>query len=313
MYKLKELREEDVKRFKKSIMCAYQIYGDVVGVFYLVEKDGKEYLLHNEENVFMIISEEEKAISYTMFGVDENFKLSDLGYKDFELHIMDGEYVFQDRKAGISTSLVLKERDNGEDIDGYNGLVRFTQFNLEKMARATITFQHMHYGAGKISPYHTKKPFQFIFYDVKQKRNGEIKIKFKDQFIGRTFDIHKEKKLFDIVAIKDCGLTEFLERGSYSLQKEESTITRYYKILYVNDNQYAQTGFPFTRQYTLEDMKAKLAECGFSYEIPQAYIDIYNGRDELMNEIKELIEVIKSNVVYEEEPYVLETGGNNAN
>lgn len=313
MYKIKELRDEDVKRLEKSIMCAYQVYGDVVGVFYLLEKDGKEYLLHNEANVFMVISEEVNGVSYTMFGVDDNFELSDLGYKDFELHIMDGEYVFQDRQTGISTSLVLKERDDGEDIDGYNGFVRYTQYNPEAKTRATVTFQHMHYGAGKISPYHIVRPFQFIFYDVKQKRNGEIKINFKDQFIGRQFDYDKEKILYDIATIKDFGLSEFLEKGSYALQKEERYVNRYYKILYVSDNHYAKTGFPFTRQYTLEDMKAKLAECGFTYEIPQAYIDIYNGRDEVLKEIKELIDEIKKNVVVVDEPYVLEMGDNNAN
>ena len=314
MYKLKELTDQDVEKHELGIRCAYQVYGDVVGVFYLVEKDGKEYVLHNCENVFMLIEEyEDKTVSYTMFGVDENFELSDLGYKDFELHIMDGEYVFQDRNTGISTSIVLKGRDNGEDIDGYNGFVRFTQFNPEKKTRATITFQHMIYGEGKISPYHTVKPFQFIFYDVKQKRNGEIKINFKDQFIGRTFNYHKEKMLYDIVTIKDYGLSEFLEKGSYSLQKNERNVTRYYKILYVGDDQYAKTAFPFARQYTLEDMKAKLEECGFSYGIPQTYINIYNGNDEEMNDIKQLIEEIKKMVVYEDEPYVLEMGNKNAN
>ena len=62
MYKLKELNDEDVKRLEKSIMCAYQVYGDAVGVFYLLEKDGQEYILHNEANVFMVISEEEKEL-----------------------------------------------------------------------------------------------------------------------------------------------------------------------------------------------------------------------------------------------------------
>lgn len=314
MYKLKELTDQDVEKHEMGIRCAYQVYDDIVGVFYLVEKDGKEYVLHNCENVFMLIEEfEDNTVSYTMFGVDENFELSDLGYKDFELHIMDGEYVFQDRNTSISTSIVLKGRDNGDDIDGYNGFVRYTQFNPEKKARATITFQHMVYGEGKISPYHTVKPFQFIFYDVKQKRNGELKINFKDQYIGRTFNYHKEKMLYDIVAIKDYGLEEFLEKGSYSLQKNERNVTRYYKILYVGDNQYAKTGFPFTRQYTLEDMKAKLEECGFSYGIPQTYINIYNGNDEEMNDIKQLIEEIKKMVVYEDEPYVLEMGNKNAN
>ena len=85
MYKLKELTDQDVLNHDLGIRCAYQVYGDVVGVFYLVEKDGKEYVLHNCENVFMLIEEfEDNTVSYTMFGVDENFELSDLGYKDFE-------------------------------------------------------------------------------------------------------------------------------------------------------------------------------------------------------------------------------------
>lgn len=314
MYKLKELTDYDVLNHETAIRCAYQVYDDVVGVFYLLEKDGKEYILHNYDNVFMVIEEfEDNTVSYTMFSVNDNFELCDLGYKDFELHIMDGEYVFQDRNTGISTSIVLKTRDNGDDIDGYNGFVRFTQFNPEKQTRATITFQHMFYGEGKISPYHIVKPFQFIFYDVKHKRNGELKIKFKDQFIGRTFYYHKEKMLYDIVSIKDYGLSEFLEKGSYALQKNDRSITRYYKILYVNDNHYAMTGFPFTRQYTLEDMKLKLEECGFSYGIPQTYINIYNGNDEQLKDIKELIEEIKKMVVFEDEPYVLEMRDKNAN
>jgi hypothetical protein len=60
-------------------------------------------------------------------------------------------------------------------------------------------------------------------------------------------------------------------------------------------------------------MKAKLEECGFSYGIPQTYINIYNGNDEEMNDIKQLIGEIKRLVVFEDKPYVLEMSDKNAN
>lgn len=314
MYKLKELTDNDVLRHELSIRCAYQVYGDVVGSFYLLEKDGKESILHNEDNIFMIIDELDGKVSYTMFAVDDNFELSDLGYPEFEFHLLDKEYVFLDRETGKSYSIALNERADGEDVDGYNGYVRFTQFNLDTRERATITFQHMYTEGKMVSPFHTKKPFQVIFQsNVKITKKGEFKSSSKKQFIAKTFSIYDDKLGYDIATIKDYGLSEFLEKGSYALQSNERNITRYYKILYVTDSLYAATGFPFTRQYTLEDMIAMLKERGFGYEIPQQYMDIYNGRDELLNEVKQLIEEIKKNIVFVDEPYVLEMGNKDAN
>ena len=192
--------------------------------------------------------------------------------------------------------------------------MRFTQFNLDTRERATITFQHMYTEGKMVSPFHTKKPFQVIFQsNVKITKKGEFKSSSKKQFIAKTFSIYDDKLGYDIATIKDYGLSEFLEKGSYALQSNERNITRYYKILYVTDSLYAATGFPFTRQYTLEDMIAMLKERGFGYEIPQQYMDIYNGRDELLNEVKQLIEEIKKNIVFVDEPYVLEMGNKDAN
>lgn len=314
MYKLKELTDNDVLKHELSIRCAYQVHGDVVGTFYLLDNDGKESILHNLDNIFMIISEDNGKVSYTMFAVDDNFELSDLGYPEFEFHLLDKEYVFLDRETGNSYSIALNERVDGEDVDGYNGYVRFTQYNPNSKDRATITFQHMYSQGRMVSPFHTKKPFQVIFQsNVRVKGNGELKAGSKKQFIAKTFSIYDDKLGYDIATIKDYGLSEFMEKGSYALQNNERNITRYYKILYVTSDLYASTGFPFTRQYSLEDMIAMLEEIGFGYEIPQQYLDIYNGRDELLNEVKQLIEEIKKNIVFVDEPYTLEMGNKDAN
>lgn len=314
MYKLKELTDNDVLRHELSIRCAYQVHGDVVGTFYLLDKDGKESILHNVDNIFMIIDELDGKVSYTMFAVDDNFELSDLGYPEFEFHLLDNEYVFLDRETGNSYSIALNERVDGEDVDGYNGYVRFTQFNPDTKERTTITFQHMYSQGRMVSPFHTKKPFQVIFQsNVKITKKGEFKSNKKKQYIAKTFSVYDDKLGYDISTIKDYGLNEFMEKGSYALQDNERSITRYYKILYVTDSLYAATGFPFTRQYSLEDMIDMLKMRGFGYEIPQQYMDIYNGRDELLNEVKQLIEEIKKNVVFVDEPYILEMGKKDAN
>lgn len=314
MYKLKELSDNDILRYELSIRCAYQVHGDVVGTFYLLDKDGKEFILHNVDNIFMIIDELAGKVSYTMFAVDDNFELSDLGYPEFEFHLLDNEYVFLDRETGNSYSIALNERADGEDVDGYNGYVRFTQFNPNTKERATITFQHMYSQDRMVSPFYTKKPFQVIFQsNIKITKKGEFKSNKKKQYIAKTFSFYDDKHSYDIATIKDYGLSKFMEKGSYALQNNERSITRYYKILYVTDSLYAATGFPFTRQYSLEDMIDMLKMRGFSYEIPQQYMDIYNGRDELLNEVKQLIEEIKKNVVFVDEPYVLEMGKKDAN
>ena len=314
MYKLKELTDDDVVRHEDAIRCAYGVYGDIVGVFYLVEDNGEEAILHNCDNVFMLIHDNDNQLRYTMFAIDDNFELSDLGYPKFEYHIMDGEKVFLDRESGKSFSIALTKRQDGEDVDGYNGYVRFTQFDPNTKERATITFQHMANSNGFISPFHIKKPFQVLFQsNVKITKNGEFKCKGKKSYIAKTFDIYDDKTGYDMATIKDFGLQSFLEQGSYSLQKNEKKITKYYKILYVTNSLYAITGFPFTRQYSLEDMIAMLEERGFSYEIPQEYLDVYNGKDELLNNINMLIEEIKKHISYEDEPYVLEMSDKNAN
>ena len=93
------------------------------------------------------------------------------------------------------------------------------QYNPNSKDRATITFQHMYSQGRMVSPFHTKKPFQVIFQsNVKITKKGEFKSSSKKQFIAKTFSIYDDKLGYDIATIKDYGLSEFMEKGSYALQ-----------------------------------------------------------------------------------------------
>lgn len=314
--RIKELQDSDVEIFRAGIEYIFELYQDFVGVYYLLEKDGKDILLHQMDNVFTVIDvinvDELQVFS---FYIDENYDLAGVDYDQFEYHIKDGEHLFINKETKDSASIALVPRTDGVDVDGYDGYVRYIQYNNESKDRLALTFQHMTNWQNKIYRYHTKNPLQVILYrKFVIGKNGKASYKSRKSYVAGEYDIYTDEHSYNMATIIDYGLKAFLEKGAYELQKNEKKITRYYKVLFTTPGQYAFTGFPLCEQYNVEQMRQFVIDNGFDYEIPQVYIDIYNKDDDIYKEASAVVEVYKAMMKHNEEVLKLsKRGDNNAN
>lgn len=316
MMRIKELQESDVERFRAGIEYIFELYQDFVGVYYLLEKDGKDILLHQIDNVFNVIDviNDNEIVTFS-FYVDENYDLAGVQFADFEYHISEGEHLFIEDETKDSASLALVSRTDGDDVDGYNGYVRYIQYNNATKDKLTMTFQHMTNWKNKIYSFHTEHPLEVIIYrNLKMGKDGKFSHKGRQSYVAGQYDIRDNELSYNLATIIDYGLKAFLEKGAYELQKNEKKIIRYYKVLFTTPGQYAITGFPLCDQYNLEQIKKFVEDNGFSFEIPQAYIDVYNKEDVIYCEAAEIVEVYKAMMKHNEEVFRLsKRGDNNAN
>ncbi len=278
MITIGELNAEDVKKYEPVFQACYDLFHDVSGVYYKIEINGEEKILHRIENLFTIFELVDKTVSYEMFTVDDNYKLADVAFDDYEMHPVGGVNVFQRRDNGIAEVIQPIIRSNGPDNEGYNGMVSYVQYNKDNDMRVMIFYQHNFYSEqGKIYPFHTKVPFQIKIEKHVVLRDKGFKIPFCNQtYIKRTFDYRDEPSYYTWATIKDFGVGATLGQDVVSLQGSVD-ITRYYKELFITKDYQAITLFPFCSQYKIEDINAYLESKGFSTSLPQFLIDYYNG------------------------------------
>lgn len=294
MIDIQEISELDIPRYAPIFACIYELFQDYVGVYFKLVVDGQEKLLQRRDDLFAIYTmNDDKHVGYEMFTVDEEYKVNSAGFDDFELHTIDGVRVTQDRNCNNLESLVFMQRSDGVDNDGYDGIVGYVQYNQENDVRLMIMYQQMFNRLDKIYSFHVKTPFQILIEErVAAKNRGSILPVKKTHYVRGEYDYRDNPTLYNIVTIKDYGLSEFMEKGAFALQKSESVV-RYYKVLHTTQNKQAITGFPFCRQYRFEDFQDFFDKYSFKSEIPEHLIAIYNGENSELNYYQEVANFMK--------------------
>ena len=247
--------------------------------------DDQDYILQRRDDLFVLYQVHEgNEISYEMFTVDEEYKVVSAGFDDFEMHTISGDRVIQRRNTNNIESLVFNERRNGTDVDGYNGSIRYVQYNQEHDVRLMLIYQQMYNSQGKVYGYHVGKlPFQILIekgIGAKQ-RGSRVPVKAR-RYMRGDYDVREHPYLYNMAVIKDFGLTEFMDKGAFSLQKDNQII-RYYKMMYQTKEGYAVTVFPFGKQYKYEDFEAGFAKYGFYSKVPEFLIEIHNDENRDLN------------------------------
>ena len=266
-------------------------YGSFEGVYYKVTVDDKTFILHRTDNCFNMF--DTKTGKKEIFTIDPDYNIQGLILDGMSFRYLGGDLIARDIKTGISSNLTLIKRVNGEDIDGYNGLAIYSQYDAERDMRVIHTYQHMYNQDERIYDMHLKKPFTIILEDNAVKADkGEIKSQ-SETFIKSDYDLRDEPIGFGLATIKDFGLIPFMKNGSYSLQKQDQ-ITRYYKVLGKHKDNSAVTLFPFCRQYKIEELNEKVKQLGFGTEVPELLLDIYNRDERRLNRFVEIVNELKS-------------------
>lgn len=300
MITMKKLTEEDFQKYGIIFHVALEQFNAKDGRFYKFDYDGGENILLKKDSLFAVFyfSEDGVGIEYECFEVDENYNIIRVAFNDYLMETLnDGSHVLVDYKTDIVQSMCLAKRENGNDIDGYDGVVLYTQYDSKTDKRVTISYQQMYNQAGRVYPFHIDKPFEIQF----ESQVNEAEIKNKKcknvSYIRSDFNSQETPLFYTLAAMKEYGVGAVLSSGAENLVGC-SKFFRYSKILGVTKNYQAITAFPLTPMYTLDDMFKKIREEGFNTEIPQFLLDFnnddiedYKAYQELAFKVKEIDEL----------------------
>lgn len=293
MVTIKEMSELEIPKYSPVFQCVYDLFGDYTGIFWKIEVNQQEKILQRLDDLCVLYTlDEDKTISYEMFTIDEAYKVHDAGFDDYEMHMLDDVITIQERDSSVLQSLTFTKRSDGLDNDGFDGILAHVQYNQEKDICVMVMYQQMYNSMDKIYSFHVDKPpFQIsIERGVVKKQKAGRSAK-PTCYIRGEYDYRENHGYYNLATIKDYGLASFLEKGSYALQKED-TIARYYRILYTTKDKQAFTGFPFCKQYSLEDFASFFQENGFKMTIPSCLLDLYNGTNDELNAYQEIADFI---------------------
>lgn len=275
-----ELNELEIPKYAPIFMCVGDLFGDYEGVYFKLRIDNDEYILQRRDDLFVLYQVvDNNEVSYEMFTVDDEYKVTSAGFDDFEMHTISGDRVIQRRDSNNVENLVFFKRRDGEDVDGFDGSIGYIQYNQEFDVRLMLLFQQMYNSEGKIFNYHVSKvPFQILIEKgVGAKQRGSIMPVRTQRYIRGKYDVRDNPYLYNIAVIKDYGLAEFMDKGAFSLQKDNQ-IFRYYKMIAQTKEGYAITTFPFGKQYRYEDFLPMFEKYGFKKDVPDFLISIHNNQ-----------------------------------
>ncbi len=299
MIKLEKLSLEEISEkvcYVEQLMELYE--NDLSGEFYKYTYNGEERWLYCLNGYCTILSNDGEYILYTSFYVDRgDYSLIYMEFDKFNAGVDNGEILLWREGDNISESLRTLDRSAMENNEGYSGLVIHHQKNVETGEDLLVSYQNQYREDGRIFSCNLQRPFVICFVDGK---------KITKYLNYRT---NRDYLTYDMITIKEYGLSEFLKQGSYALQKEYE-IRRYFKIRYQMSDGTCILGVPFSKCMTEEEMKKMIEDKGFRLEVPQYVIDYYNGEYEECNEYKELAEALKQfDLEHSEDKKLSKVGG----
>lgn len=230
------------------------------GLYYEVEYKGQTKYLNRNGMDFILYGFMGEEVECEIFSLDENYCLESI-ILDHHTAIIDGNNFWFVDKKNNSSSLRILERPDGCDINGYNGILSYTQCNTSTNESFTMnySYQYNKNGTNKIFPLTNRIPFVINF------KKGE---KSKTYI---TVKIDLGNPIYDYIAIREYGLKAFMGQGSYVLEKED-TLHRYIRAY----GKYADKTYLIGKYYKLEDLLKKAQAKGYNTEIPNEIISFYN-------------------------------------
>lgn len=289
MVQIINLDEQILKSVPHVIELLYEIYGPkTIGLFAVVVdnelgfvgRDGGDcvYIHKNGFNQFSLTQEEE---------------LGAIRKDDLEIFFGDDVYFVNGDKIEQHVELYALDEP---DTDDYDGCVSYKQYNPHNDTLCEIRYQHMYREIGGrpiIYGYHTQK-IDCLYIDEEYTKKPRpkkgllpkrakyyTKVEFDSDMVG-----------YKLTGIREYGLFDFLEKGPYELQMENNLI-RYAKTQLIDADGNFRDFWPLGEQLKPEEIKDLIKSYGFKTVLPGDLIDIYNGRDEIVNTIMEIVKQMK--------------------
>ncbi len=289
MVQIVNLDEETLKKVPNVIELLYEIFGaKTIGLFAVVVDNELGFIGRDGGNCVYIHKD-----GYNHFTLNQDEELGALRKDGLEIFFGEDIYYVDENKIEQHVDLYsLSEPDQ----DDYDGCVSYKQYNPENDTLCEMRYQHMYRemdGRPIIYGYHTQKiDCLYIDEDYTKKSRPKkgflpkrakyyTKVEFDDDMVG-----------YKMTLIRDYGLMEFLEKGPYQLEKERRLV-RYAKTQLIDLEGNFRDFWPLGEQLKTEELLKLIKSYGFKTELPWQLIEIYNGRDNFVNTLQEIVRQMK--------------------
>lgn len=276
MIKLLDIKEEDYNTLNMIFNYHYNNFGNYAGKFFKYSYNNEEKYLYQEEQLYIIYSINNGIVSHNSFYIDNNNKVSYFDYSKYSIKIENKNLYFFEEDGKINHGINIVQREKNElDINGYNSLIVYTQYNSEINESIVLCYQYM-YNARRdknnIYDFHIKEPLQIVF--------------------GKGINFKHKKKYILVEAEKGTIAYNIMNAKDKNSNYQELTKKRYYRNLYINNDKLAITSFPLGKQYSYEDMVTILQNKGFYPKLPTDIQNIFNNINDIIAEYQELANTI---------------------
>lgn len=271
MIKFINIDETDTKTLEDILNAHAEIVGEYSGKFFKYNMNDSIGYLYKKDDLITCYYFDNDYLYYQIFYVDENYNITKFDWDDYIVDLTGDSLFFNNYEKNLYSSISMVKRKNGDDIDGYNGVIGYTQYNPLNNMTATIAYQYMF----------SKMREKDVIYDFHMKEPLEVIIsvgpdgKHPKSFVSRS--AKRGTLLYEIMLKKD-------KQSVY----EQNDIKRYYRVLFKDHNDYAVTGFPFCPQYTIQNIEAMLKEKGFNLYIPESIREFYNDYLKIIKDYQEI-------------------------
>ncbi len=284
MVNLEKMNVEELNNNQFLTNQIMDLYGEVSGDFFSYCYNGEERWLYRDDLYCTILGLDGEYVLYTSFMIDEEYNLFYMDFDDFIVsRSRNGEMLLWQEGSPIAESLAMQKRSKRASINDLDGLITHYQVNFATKEELIIAYKTLYKEKQEFFQSNFLKPLAFSFIN-----DGKV-----EQYLEFTTNI--DNLSYDLITIREYGLTQFLQNGSYALQKDKS-ITRYFKIRGQKSDGTCLLFYPFFKGYTLEEMDALITQKGFKRDVCDNMLDYYNGNYLECDEYKELALAIKNYV-----------------
>ncbi len=283
----------DIEMLQKCphvIELLYEIFGPKnIGLFAVVDNNQLCFVGRDGGDCVYIHSN-----GYNRFTLNDDEELGALHVGDFDMFFSNDDVYFVDGKK--MEHYIQLEPNLEPDEDGYDGYVSYKQYNPETDTLCETTYQHMYRemdGRPIIYGYHLKKiDCLYIDEQFNKKSKPGIGLLPKRAKYYSKVEFDSDQVGYNISLINEHGFIEFLSKGAYALQNERFML-RYVKTRFVDLDGNYRDFWPFERVLKKEEISEMIKSYGFRDEVPASLIDAYNGRNDIVNNILEIVEQMK--------------------
>lgn len=292
MAQIIDIGVETLEKFPTILHFIQEAFGyDHPVKLYAVDGDNSGFVIKDDLYCIFVVNKEKlEAVEFTL---NEDNSIDRILKDNYIISYSHNDMtIYTDLDKGIEMNLVY-DKYEGKDLEGYDGCFVFNQYRVATDKRCEMHYPHMYRinsnnGQPQIYSFNLHEP-QAVFIDskyVEKGPNGYGLIR-KDSKYLHKITVYNGDPDYDVIALREYGLVNFLQNNSYSLLKEDK-IKRYCTIKLLLPPDKAYTFFPIGEMYREEEVKQYLSSENFLTEIPDFVIRDYNGQDTLVNDIKEI-------------------------